>query len=102
MPQYRTVHPGEILGDFIQGDVTVTSLAAHIDYPRPNLSKVLNGKLGITPILAITLSEAFPNQTPEFWMNLQNNYELALIRQMKRKKIRPIKIKAEAAEKAAA
>nr|MBS1813604.1 HigA family addiction module antidote protein [Acidobacteriota bacterium] len=94
---YRPVHPGEILKEFITGDVTVTSLAKHIDYPRGNLSRVINGKLGIAPSLAVKLSEAFPNQDAEFWMNLQNSYELALVRKEKRKKIRPILTSTQAA-----
>lgn len=93
---YRAVHPGEILQLFVTSGVTVTSLAAHLGYPRANLSRVLNGKLGMTPALAVKLSEAFPAQTAEFWMNLQTNYELTLVRKEKRKKIPPM-ILAEAA-----
>ncbi len=42
---------------------------------RANLSSVINGHLGISPELAVKLSEAFGNTT-QFWVNLQNNYEL--------------------------
>lgn len=43
--------------------------------PRANLSAVVNGHTGISPELAVKLSEAFGNST-QFWVNLQNNYEL--------------------------
>lgn len=92
MPFYKPVHPGETLKLFLTGDVTVTSLALHLGYPRQNLSRVVNGKLGITAPLAVKLSEAFPSQSAEFWMNLQSNYELALARKGKRKKIKPVEL----------
>ncbi|MEK6397955.1 MAG: HigA family addiction module antitoxin [Terriglobus sp.] len=100
MEMYRAVHPGELLKLYITGDVTVSSLAAHLDYPRNSLSKILNGRLGISPALAVKLSEAFPNQDAEFWMNLQTAYELAMARKEKRKKIKPVKLPEEMAEAA--
>ena len=42
---------------------------------RGNLSAVVNEHAGISPELAVKLSEAFGN-TAQFWLNLQKNYEL--------------------------
>lgn len=92
MSMYRPVHPGEILQLYVAEGLTVTALALHLGVTRANLSRVLNGSLGISPLLAVKLSEAFPNQSAEFWMNLQKNYELAVIRKEKRKKIKPISL----------
>jgi antitoxin HigA-1 len=39
------------------------------------LSAIVNERAGISPELAIKLSVAF-NNTPEFWINLQSNYEM--------------------------
>lgn len=92
MPLYRPVHPGETLQLYIDSGITVKALAEHLGVTRANLTRVLKGTLGISPALAVKLSEAFPNQDAEFWMNLQTAYELALARKEKRKKIKPVKL----------
>ena len=70
-------HPGEILREeFINARaLTVTEVAKGIGMARANLSAVVNERAGISPELAVKLSEAFGN-TAEFWINLQKNYEL--------------------------
>ena len=44
---------------------------------RKSLSQLVNGKTGIRTLMALRLSIAFPNTSPEFWMRLQANYDLA-------------------------
>ncbi|GGH07816.1 HigA family addiction module antitoxin [Mucilaginibacter phyllosphaerae] len=70
-------HPGEILKDLFitERGLTITEVAKGLNMARANLSSVINGHLGISPELAIKLSEAFGNSA-QFWVNLQNNYEL--------------------------
>src|ERR1700743_2469179 len=70
-------HPGEILREtFIkERNLTITEVAKGLNVARANLSAVINGHLGISPELAVKLSEAFGN-TAQFWIKLQNNYEL--------------------------
>ncbi len=70
-------HPGEILReDFIrERNMTVTEVAKGLGMARANLSAVVNERAGISPELAVKLSEAFGN-APQFWINLQKNYEL--------------------------
>jgi len=55
--------------------LTITEVAKGLNMARANLSSVINGHLGVSPELAVKLSEAFGN-TAQFWVNLQNNYEL--------------------------
>jgi addiction module HigA family antidote len=71
------VHPGEILREeFInEHGLTVTEFAKGLGMARANLSAVVNERAGISPELAVKLSEAFGN-TAQFWLNLQKNYEL--------------------------
>ncbi len=71
------VHPGEILReDYIkERGLTITEVAQGLGITRPNLSNVVNEHAGISPELAVKLSEAFGN-TAEFWLNLQLNYDL--------------------------
>ena len=70
-------HPGEILKDMfiVERGLTITEVAKGLNMARANLSSVINGHLGISPELAVKLSEAFGNTT-QFWTNLQNNFEL--------------------------
>ena len=55
--------------------LTITEVAAGLGVSRVNLSALVNERAGISPELAIKLSEAFGN-TAQFWINLQKNYEL--------------------------
>ena len=73
----QPVHPGEILREvFIkERNLTITEVAKGLDMARGNLSAVVNERAGISPELAVKLSEAFGN-TAQFWINLQKNYEL--------------------------
>ena len=70
-------HPGEILReDYIkERGLTVTQVAKGLGVARENLSAIVNGRAGISPELAVKLSEAFGNTT-QFWVNLQKNYEV--------------------------
>jgi addiction module HigA family antidote len=71
------VHPGEILReDYInEHHLTITEVAEGLGVARANLSAIINGRAGISPEMAVKLAVAFGN-TPQFWMNLQKNYEL--------------------------
>ena len=71
------VHPGEILREeyIRERGLTVTEVAKGLGIARANLSAVVNERAGISPELAVKLSEAFGN-TAQFWVNLQKNHEL--------------------------
>ncbi|MDB5231037.1 MAG: family transcriptional regulator [Chitinophagaceae bacterium] len=71
------VHPGEILRELFiqQRGLTITEVAAGLKIARGNLSAIVNEHAGISPELAVKLSEAFGN-TAAFWINLQKNWEL--------------------------
>jgi addiction module HigA family antidote len=71
------VDPGEILREeYIKElGLTITEVAAGLGVARGNLSAILNERAGISPEMAVKLSEAFGNTTL-FWINLQKNYEI--------------------------
>ncbi|MDR8357554.1 HigA family addiction module antidote protein, partial [Acinetobacter baumannii] len=50
---------------------------------RANLSRILNGHTGISADMALRLSEAL-STSPEFWLNLQVQYDLWIASQNKR------------------
>ncbi|AXY78821.1 addiction module antidote protein, HigA family [Paraflavitalea soli] len=70
-------HPGVILRELFmkERNLTVTELAKGLGMTRANLSAIINMRAGISPEVAVKLSEAFGNSAA-FWINLQNNYEL--------------------------
>jgi len=84
-------HPGTILKDtvFEPLSLSVTEAAQRLAMSRVALSRVLNGKAGISPDLAVRLEMAGVS-TARFWMNLQSNYDLWCVRQHKQPPIRPI------------
>ena len=76
--QKNAPHPGEIIREFYMEPInlTVTDLAKKMGIARPNLSAIINGRAGISALMAIKLSKAFKTSV-QFWINLQNNYELS-------------------------
>ena len=73
----QPTHPGTILKEdyLVPLEITITDMAAMLGISRKTLSKILNGKGGISPEMALRLSRAF-GTTPDLWLNLQNNYDL--------------------------
>ena len=69
--------------------LSVTEAAQRLAMSRVALSRVLNGKAGISPDLAVRLEMAGVSSA-RFWMNLQSNYDLWRVRQHKQPVIRPI------------
>ena len=82
IPENRIpTHPGEILlEEFLKPlDLTQVALARHLAIPVQRVNEIVRGKRGITPETAWLFSQAF-NTTPQFWLNLQMQYDLALNR----------------------
>ena len=79
------IHPGEVLAeDFLKPlDITQSRLAKHIGVTVQRVNEVVNGRRGISPETAWLLAQAF-GTSPQFWLNLQNQYDLAT-KQPKRK-----------------
>jgi antitoxin HigA-1 len=105
MQMYDPAHPGEILREFM-GDLTVSELAKHLGVTRANLSMILNGRAGISPLMSLKLDEAF-GTSEGLWTRLQNQYDLARARRVKRTKIkllpaRRVQMKATASKQKAA
>lgn len=63
-------HPGEVLREWIPEGMTVTTAAEQLGVSRVMLSKILNGKAGISAEMALRLS-AWLGTTPEIWLEMQ-------------------------------
>lgn len=68
---------------------TATEAPVRLGMPRPNLSRVLNGRTGVSPELALRLDRAGVS-TARFWMDLLTNYELAEVAKRPRPPIKPL------------
>ncbi|MBE7556356.1 MAG: HigA family addiction module antidote protein [Anaerolineales bacterium] len=78
LPENRvTTHPGEVLKEEFLDPLGITQVAfaQHIGVPLQRVNEIIRGKRGITPETAWLLSQAL-GTTPQFWMNLQNTYDL--------------------------
>ena len=53
----------------------INEFASVLGISRKTLSKIINERGSITPDMALRLSRAL-NTTPDFWLNLQKNYDL--------------------------
>jgi antitoxin HigA-1 len=88
LPRFRTAtHPGAILQDEFLNPTGLTQakLARALGIPLNRVNELVRGKRGITPQSALLLAGHFGN-SPEFWMNLQNAYDLSRVREEMRKK----------------
>ncbi len=79
IPKNRVpTHPGEILLEefLIPMGLSQVKFAAHIGVSVQRINEIVRGKRGITPETAWLFSQAF-GTTPQIWINLQTNYDLA-------------------------
>ncbi len=86
LPENRTpTHPGEILlEEFLNPlGLSQVAFAGHIGVPVQRVNEIVRGKRGITPETAWLFAEAF-GTSPEFWLNLQANYDLVRHRPKRR------------------
>lgn len=86
IPENRIpTHPGEILLEefLVPLEMTQVALAGHLQIPTQRINEIVRGKRGITPETAWLLAEAF-GTPPQFWLNLQMNYDLAHSRPKRR------------------
>ena len=74
---FNPPHPGEVLRDgvFTNTGLTVTDFAARLGITRVSLSRVLNGKAGISADMAVRLTAALGGRA-ESWLHLQASYDL--------------------------
>lgn len=100
MPKFLPpVHPGEILREefLVPLGLSVNQLAKALAVDTARLNEIARGRRGITADTALRLARYWGN-TPEFWMNLQKNYELRVARQTIQKEIeRAVRPRTEAA-----
>ena len=73
------MYPGEVLWNnfLIPFGITPYRLAKSMGIDQPRIASILRGKRAITADTAIRLSRVL-NTTPEFWLDLQMDYDLEI------------------------
>lgn len=84
-------HPGEVLREDVIAPLglSVTDAADRLAMSRVALSRVLNGKAGISPDLAVRLEQAGAG-TAQAWVAMQANYDLWQALQHEQPPVRPL------------
>jgi len=75
----KPIHPGEVLmEDFVEAfGITQNKLAVSIGVPLRRINEIVHGKRAITADTALRLGRYF-GISPQFWLNLQAQYELEI------------------------
>ena len=71
-------------------NLTQRELADRIRVPYQRINELINGKRGITPSTALRLSRFFGN-SPDFWMNLQQRWDLWFAQESEASELKRIK-----------
>lgn len=80
---FRETHPGLVLGEELaERNLSAGALAIRLRVAPQRIQEIVAGKRGITAETALRLGRFFGNE-PEFWLNLQTAYDLAVLRREK-------------------
>ncbi len=88
MKKISPIHAGEILlEEFMQPlELSQNALAKALHVTPRRINEIVNEKRSITPDTALRLAKFFGNSA-EFWMNLQNKFDLEVAKDTLAKKI---------------
>jgi len=84
----QPVHPGEVLKEeFLRPrKLSMNRLALALRVPATRIGDIVHGRRGITPDTALRLARLF-HSTPQFWMNLQTQYDLEVVKDREQRSI---------------
>jgi len=88
---HSPAHPGEILKRMYLETlgVSITKAADALGVTRKHVSAIVNARSPVTPDMAVRLAGVFGTE-PEIWVNLQAQYDLWLVRQRGRPRVKPL------------
>jgi len=75
----QPIHPGQVLlEEFLKPmNLSQNRLALDIRVPARRINEIVHGKRRVTPDTALRLARFF-DMSPEFWLGLQMDYDLAV------------------------
>jgi addiction module HigA family antidote len=78
-PHLTPVHPGAVLRDELEEiGISQSDLARRIRVQPKTVNEICREKRGISAEMAVKLSRAL-GASPQFWLNLQRNWELSQV-----------------------
>ncbi len=84
------IHPGEHLAEELQAlDMSAAELARKLGVPTNRVTQILNGTRSVTGDTALRLAHFF-GTSPQFWLNLQNLYDLRLAQKKAGKSVKTL------------
>jgi len=87
MLMHNPPHPGRVFREYL-GDMEVGEAAKRPQVTRTTLSRIVNGRAGISAEMSLRLSEALGTHVG-FWAGLQMDYDLWHASRRRRPKIQP-------------
>lgn len=96
---HKPKHPGLLVKSLCLDplNLSVTGAAKALKISRPTLSKILNGRVNISPEMAVRISIVF-STSDKLWVDLQAGYDLWKAQQKKNKMhLKPLTLPKEAA-----
>ena len=74
-----TIHPGRLLKRELEArKLSANRLALDLGVPSGRITDILNGRRSISADTAVRLGRYFGNN-PQFWLDLQGQYDIAVI-----------------------
>ena len=99
MARLKPIHPGEILREefMVPFHLNANKLALALHVPAPSIYEIVKEERGISAEMALRLGYVF-GTTPDFWLNLQSEFDLRVVRNQKEAKVknqvRPLEVQA--------
>ena len=92
MRKISNIHPGEILREEFLRPMGITAyrLSKETGIDQTRISEVIRGKRSLSVDTALRFAAFFGN-SPEFWINLQNHYDIQEKRRQMQSKLKRIK-----------
>lgn len=82
-----TVHPGRFLKrELAARSLSANRLALDLGVPSGRMTDILNGRRSISADTAVRLGRYFGN-SPQFWLELQVQYDIAIVQRDKGREI---------------
>lgn len=88
-------HPGEVLQDTVLSEdrISVSEFARQLGVSRVALSRVVNGRAGVSADMALRLAAALGGSA-ESWLTMQAAYDLWQVAKQRKVKVRPLRLAA--------
>jgi len=85
------IHPGEFIKEMLQETgVSQAAFAKNLNVSPMRISHIIHGRRPVTAEMAFLIGKA-TGQTPEYWLNLQMDYDLKVTGRMVQRKLEVVR-----------